>query len=119
MGSSMRTFLADKTNDKAAYETFQKYDADKSGALDKKEFVKFAKDLVNLIKDPKTSMKEFLDSRGVKTVDEMANNIYEAADSDKNGKITYPEFKREFEKYAAKVEHDDKVGKGHHEEKKP
>eukprot|EP01087_Luapelamoeba_hula_P019602 TRINITY_DN650_c0_g1_i1.p1 TRINITY_DN650_c0_g1~~TRINITY_DN650_c0_g1_i1.p1 ORF type:complete len:107 (-),score=23.78 TRINITY_DN650_c0_g1_i1:104-424(-) len=79
-------------NDKVK-KLFATYDKDDNGTLDEKEFKKFAHDLLGFVADYKHRDKDdILDGR---TVDQLAHDNFPRVDTNRDGKITFDEF-REF-----------------------
>ena len=72
-------------------ETFKKYDKNKDGTIDTKEFYSFLNDVY------KTCGFEF----GISP--NKAKGLYKVADIDKNGKIDKQEFKREFKRALVQI----------------
>lgn len=85
--SDIKEILSDTKNEAKMAELFNKYDADKSGALDKAEFALFLKDLVPVLKGVKISEK-MQELQGSK----VADQIFAKVDISEDGRITLFEF---------------------------
>ena len=69
--------------------SFNQYDKDKSGTLSREEFSFFANDLLNIIREGMDS-EEMLAKF---TPKHFTETMFSKLDTDRNGKITYEEFR--------------------------
>jgi Ca2+-binding EF-hand superfamily protein len=80
-------------------ELFERYDADKSGGLDKAEFKLFLKELAPILKS--SGIKDMDEVKGAKAVDVLFETVDESFDPD--GKVSFFEFKTSIEFDLAKL----------------
>eukprot|EP00029_Vermamoeba_vermiformis_P003030 TRINITY_DN13399_c0_g1_i1.p1 TRINITY_DN13399_c0_g1~~TRINITY_DN13399_c0_g1_i1.p1 ORF type:complete len:122 (-),score=37.89 TRINITY_DN13399_c0_g1_i1:119-484(-) len=83
--------LKDKQNEEKLKNAFDQYDTDKSAHLSLDEFEKFAADFLKiLVSVTKVNAKAF----APKDMKAYAKALFEMTDTDKNGSVTFDEFKQ-------------------------
>jgi Ca2+-binding EF-hand superfamily protein len=82
-------------NEVRILEAFNAYDTNKSGHLNKEEFARFAEDLIKIMKEGGVDSVVMLGGMSNKEFTEV---LFDGTDLDKNGRISYAEFRAAIQK---------------------